>query len=101
MGDQRRMMKAMGDFIKVLKERITATVFWMPICVREGLRKVEETQTRKLATKLYELIVDEYTKAPGMKSAPMAEADRQLIQPKFDSYRKIQFVGSSKSNKKL
>ena len=59
--------------------------------------KSKKRKTRKLATKLYELIVDEYTKAPGMKSAPYAaEADFQLIQPKFDSYRKIQFVGSSK-----
>ena len=99
MGDQRRMMKAMGDFIKKYSKNELHRDRVLDAHMRRAkvFEKSKKRKTRKLATKLYELIVDEYTKAPGMKSAPYAaEADFQLIQPKFDSYRKIQFVGSSK-----
>jgi len=99
MGDQRRMMKAMGDFIKKYSKNELHKDRVLDAHMRRAkiFEKSKKRKTRKLATKLYELIVEEYTKAPGMKSAPYAaEADFKLIQPKFDSYRKIQFVGSSK-----
>ena len=96
MGDQRRMMKAMGDFIKKYSKNELHRDRVLDAHMRRA-KVFEVKNARKLATKLYELIVEEYNKAPGTKSAPYAaEADFKLIQPRFDSYRKIQFVGSSK-----
>ena len=99
MGDERRMMKAMGDFIKKYSKNELHRDRVLDAHMRRAkvYEKSKKRKTRNQATKLYELIVEEYTKAPGAKSAPYAaEADFKLIQPKFDSYRKIQFVGSSK-----
>ena len=78
MGDERRMMKAMGDFIKKYSKNDLHKDRVLDAHMRRAkiYEKSKKRKTRKLATKLYELIVEEYTKAPGTKSAPYAaEAD--------------------------